>query len=249
MACFSKLVPQPKQTVLEKIRREESLNSTELEDVRGSSPLRNIAQLLQLNKLGPGFADIFNEREQVWVAIDSKTNTVKNESCEGVRSSLRKPSPLRLSCFPLDTKFSYERARISQPTEVVPTLSTAAEASMPGMPSWPSIELHPLGYALQKKSRENVKSILVHEVMHLLGYTHGSSTLPLFSACQVCCFQSGLRQDHGSNRASCEDKGPESIHALACSICAGEKTVTEFQGLKAAYAKNLKACYKITNPL
>ncbi len=261
MSCIKNLTSEKLQRLVEKKIRGKDLASDEIEQIRQSVPARTALQLQAINRLDSRFADVFNENGQNWAAVIPPVMRVTNADKAFIKNSLQDPSPLRISCFPLGTKFSYSRKLgkvfITEPIEVLPTFGTAAEASSPGMPLWPSINLHPVGYSMKSGSPPAIKSILLHEMMHLLGYNHRDlqsaepethATLPLFSACQVCCFPEGLKERQRI-RPVCNTKGKGSLQAMACSLCAGEKTVPEFRKIEQSYEEMMGQCYIIGNSL
>lgn len=261
VACFKKLAEISLAPLIEKAIRGEPMKAEEIERIRQSVPARTAIQLSSIDHLEGRFADFFNENEQNWMFVNPSNLQITNATKRFIESSLKDPYPLRISCFPLTTKFNYSRkigqVLITEPIDLIPSFKTVAEASSPGMPSWPSVSFHPIGFSMKSHDTQAIHSILLHEFMHLLGYTHVTAqlsepgtriTLPLFSACQVCCFPEGLRERQLA-RPACNSKEKGSLFALACSVCAGDKSVADFQKIKQAYDKKMDQCYQIGNSL
>ena len=106
------------------------------------------------------------------------------------------------------------------------------------------------------------KSMLFHEMLHLLGHGHSEDqlagkdmpNLPVHTACQACCFPEDLLSewmaDDPKQKAKCL-----SYRQSYCDLRAGATGTTadvlaspEFQSVKANDGSRIKECYKMGNP-
>lgn len=233
------------------------LSADALAALRTSAAARNAVQLERLKHIDPSLLDIVDTDEQYFLtADDGKARRATNSEIKTMLNE-RVGHPLRLFCYDTGTSFTYVRntgqTLLGEQVNIELSLSLGAEASLPGMPSWPTISLDTTSLILQKnRSPQSMPSILSHEMMHLLGYTHAEGktdrTLPLFSACQICCFPAGLREEQ-LERPQCDRRGKGSLHQRACDICAGKTTLEEFAPTRSAYFEAVRECYVIGNPL
>jgi hypothetical protein len=230
------------------------LDAEALQALRGSAAARNAVQLERLERLDSNFWELMNHEEQRVLTITNGRPANATPAEAKVILGETAGRRLRLHCFDPGTKFTYVRetgaATLAEPYEAKAGFSLGAEASSPGMPSWPMIAFDQIGLQLHAGGdQQALSSILLHELMHSLGYTHDSKEAPpLFSACQICCFPKGLREDQ-LVRPACEKRGKGSLYAMACNLCSGATPVKDFARIEKAYLAKVKDCYKIGNPL
>lgn len=259
LSCFKKLAKKSSTkaavAAMNKALKSQALNENELKALLESAPARNAVQLERLRTHDGTFADFVNDAEQYIVVADTKTNEARRGSRDELKAAYGGGlnRPIRAFCFEPGTKFTAilkgGEVELAQPIDVVVRFGVGATASLPGMPVWPSIQIDPVGFKIQlTQSAQTAPSILLHEMMHILGYEHNNEdVLPMYSACQICCLPEGLRERQ-LDRPACEKRGKGSLYAQACAICSGKISVEKFKSIKASYEKRVRDCYVVGNP-
>ncbi|MCC7441857.1 MAG: hypothetical protein IT285_09495 [Bdellovibrionales bacterium] len=213
----------------------------------GALPLRNAALLLALYGQGPHFGEMWNASQQRG-GVDGTDLDIGVE---------------RLSKAQASTRFSGSNGPISVAcgSRVLSTGSDSrvrvlAAAPLPGNSGWPVLILNtPLNPDdLRPGTPENgkLRSVIFHEMMHLIGYPHDEGVLPVHTACQHACFPTESVSRHPRRAQRCPASLADSTQALNREICGGglgaSPSSTAFRNRQKAYINGNCACYFTGNP-